>query len=359
MANWKNIILGPTPPPYGGVSIFVNALFGTVRERGVRLWTYSDLTVKDENIRYLKPFHIRIIPSLIREAFKARIVDSSYLAIEHPHKILIPLWIVAKSILRFEWVKIFHDGTLPSRYQGFSWIEKLLFDSAIKSVTEFIVVNEDLREWLLREIGVSQKVSVIKSLLPISAETFDASLPADIDKAISRHSKQVCSIGVFIPSYGFKNVADAVERIRVETGEDIGLTLIDCGYVKNDEHRSEVLAGKAWITVFTGIAQPLVLQILKRSDLFVRGFGLESYGLSRVEAIWCGIPVVATRAGETRGMRLYDFGDQEGLIMQIKESLFTSTNEKVNDWGALFQNEAEQNLADLIKVIGLEANIES
>lgn len=359
VAKSKIIILGPTPPPYGGVAIYTSALYGFVRGRGVRLWTYSDHRTNDENVRYLKPFHLKVIPSLIREAFKSRIIDSSYFAIEHPHKILLPLWIISKLLLRFVWVKIFHDGSLPFRYPAFSRLEKLLFRSAIKSVTEFVVVNENLRVWLQSEIGVKQNILVIKSLLPIPAETFDAPLPEDTDKAISRYAKKVCSIGVFIPEYGFKEVAEAVGEIRVETGEDIGLVLIDCGYVSNKSYESEVFAGRGWISVLRNVPQPVVLQILKRSDVFVRAFGLESYGLSRVEAIWCGVPVVAANSGETRGMLLYDYGDQEGLVKQIKESLFNSSKQDVQSWAAMYQREAEQNLRDLKKVIGPEGSIES
>ena len=354
MAKSKTIVLGPTPPPYGGVSIFVSTLYRSVRARGVKLWTYPDRETNDENERFLQPFRVRLVPSLIRDAFKARIVDSSYFALEHPHKILLPLWIISKLLLGFEWVKIFHDGSLPSRYPGFSRIEKLLFRSAIRSVTEFVVVNEYLRAWLRNEIGVIQQVSVIKSLLPIPDDAFNASLHERIGRAIAARAKTACSIGVFIPGYGFKEVAEAVEEIRVETGEDIGLVLIDCGYIHNPSYESEVFADRNWITVLASIPQPVVLQVLKRSDVFVRAFGLESYGLSRVEAIWCGVPVVATRAGETRGMLLYDYGDQEGLVNQIKEALFNPTEQDVQRWAALYKREAEENLRDLIKVIGLE-----
>ncbi|HEX9628494.1 MAG TPA: glycosyltransferase, partial [Pyrinomonadaceae bacterium] len=171
---------------------------------------------------------------------------------------------------------------------------------------------------------------------------------------ISRHAKKVCSIGVFIPGYGFKEVADAIARIRADSGEDIGLMLVDCGYVRNPKFESEVFIDRDWITVVANVPQSTVLQILKHSDLFVRAFGLESYGLSRVEAIWCGVPVVATRAGETRGMLTYDYGDQEGLVAQIKSALLNSNKQEILRWSSVFQKEAEQNLRDLIERIGIE-----
>jgi len=325
-----------------------------VRERGVRLWTYSDEQQEDENVRFLKPFRFGAIPSLIKDAFKARIIDSSYFAIEHPHKLLLPAWIISKLLLRFEWVKIFHDGSLPSRYPHFSRLEKILVRAAVRSVTEFIVVNEKLRDWLRDELGVKQKISVISSLLPLPPDAFDVSLQESLVKTISRHEKRVCSIGVFIPGYGFKEVADAVAQIRLESGEDIGLVLVDCGYVRNPKFESEVFADRDWITVVANVPQSTVMQILKSSDLFVRAFGLESYGLSRVEAIWCGVPVVATRAGETRGMLLYDYGDQAGLVRQMKAALLNSSQRETLHWSAVFQKEAEANLQELINMIGVE-----
>jgi len=325
-----------------------------VGERGVKLWTYSDELREDENVRFLKPFRFKTVTSLIKDAFKARIIDSSYFAIEHPHKILLPAWIISKLLLRFEWVKIFHDGSLPSRYPSFTRIEKVLVRAAIDSATEFIVVNEKLRDWLRDQFGVTQKISVISSLLPLPPDAFDASLHKSLDKAILRHAKRICSIGVFIPGYGFKEVADGLARIREETSEDIGLVLVDCGYVHNPKFESEVFADRDWITVVANVPQSTVLQILKRCDVFVRAFGLESYGLSRVEALWSGVPVVATRAGETRGMLLYDYGDQDGLVRQMKAALLDSNKQEILHWSAVFQKEAEENLQNLVTAIGLK-----
>src|SRR5437762_719691 len=124
------------------------------------------------------------------------------------------------------------------------------------------------------------------------------------------YSKGVCSIGVFFPSYGFKDVAEAVERLRNRTSEDIGLILLDGGFVRDEQYRNETLRCRDWITVLEKVPNPELYKILKRSDVFVRAFADESYGIARIEAIWCGIPVVATRAGETRGMLLYDFGNE-------------------------------------------------
>ena len=352
----KVILLGPLPPPYGGVAIYMSALREFVRGRGVRTWSYPYQERKEPDTDYFKHKRLGIVPLLIRDGFKARILDASHFHIEYPNPILVTLWTALKPLLRFDWVKVIHDGSLPSRYDNFGPARRSIFRLAVRSVTEFIVVNEDLNLWLRNKVKVKQKISVIRSLLPIPPGAFDAAstpLPTEIDGAIEGFRKRVCSIGVFIPDYGFRDIADGLEKIRRDTGENIGLILIDGAFICDENYRSEVLQQRDWITVVSNVAHPEVLRILKKSDVFVRGFRFESYGLSRVEAIWCGLPVVATDVGETRGMLLYDYGDEEELIRQIKEALFNPPVQQTQTWAEQFQREAQENLRALMKTLGL------
>jgi len=349
----KIIIFGPLPPPFGGVAIFMSALYEYLKGYGVRMWTYGGQKKDDPEIKFIRHRRLAIIPALLREGFKARIVDSSHFHLEYPNKILVPVWVTLKLLLRFEWLKIMHDGSLPTRYRSFSPVQKLLFQAAARSVNEFIVSNKDLQLWLQNEVGVTQKVSIIPCLLPVPPHASNASLPAGLEDSLSRYSKRVCSIGVFIPSYGFKHVAQAVEKIRQETLENVGLILLDGAFVCDESYRSEVLQGRDWITVLRSVPNSAVYQILKKSDVFVRSFGFESYGISRVEAILCGLPVVATRTGETRGMLLYDYGDEEELARQIKRALSHPPTQEIWMWAKQYQREAEENLQGFKKALKL------
>jgi glycosyltransferase involved in cell wall biosynthesis len=161
----------------------------------------------------------------------------------------------------------------------------------------------------------------------------------------------ICSIGAFIPTYGFKHIADAVEGIRRESGLNIGLLLIEGSFAHVESYNSEVMQQREWIIVLRDIPHSQVLNILKRSDVFVRGVAFESYGLSRVEALWSGTPVVATRVGETRGMLLYEYGNVKELIEQIKKALFNTSIEDIKAWGDHFYKEANSNLAALTRLI--------
>ncbi len=351
----KLVLLGPYPPPYGGVSIYIKSLFEVLKDRGVELWTYSDEKITAPNVFYMKDKRWELLRLLIRRGSKVRIVDCSHFLIEYP-SILVPLWVVLKSLLRFEWIKIMQDGSLPSRFERFNPIQRELFRLATESVTEFIVISEELETWLRAEIGVIQKVTLIKNLFPLRYSSAEKLLTRETEMSLApylQRPRRVCSIGVFIPSYGFKQVAEAVERIRHESGTDVGLLLLDGDFATDLTYRSEVLSGRNWITVLKNVTHPVVLEILRRSDAFVRGFGLDSYGLSRVEAIWSGLPVVATRAGETRGMLLYDFGDVEELVGQLKKALFSEHSIDTNYWAELYRKEAEKNLSALVSKLGV------
>jgi glycogen(starch) synthase len=349
----KQILLGPFPPPFGGVSIFMRALFDLSKGRGIRAWNYGRLA-SEENVRHIKIRRLGIVPALLSEGFKARIIETAHFHLEYPNAILLPIWLAFKVILRFEWVKILHDGSLPSRYSGFGFVQRLLFRLAVRSVTEFVVVSEDLGNWLKNSIGVSQRISHIPSLLPVSTARLNAKIPGELQQALAGFrscQRRIISIGAFIPSYGFKHVAQAVERIRNESGVDIGLLLIDANFARDEEFRADVLDGREWITVLEEAPHSAIYSILRESDLFVRGFQLESYGISRIEALWSGIPVIATNVGETRGMRLYEFGDIPELVRQIKESLDQPFPLEARLAAERFHIEAAENFDRYMKVI--------
>jgi glycosyltransferase involved in cell wall biosynthesis len=354
----KRIILfGPLPPPHGGVAIYMKALVAHFRGPNIRVWTYTGQKLKGAKVRFVAHRRLGTLWALIAEGRNARILDASHFHLEYPNPLLLPVWIVLKWLVGFEWFKNVLDGSLPKRYPQFGRVQRWLFHRAVNAVDEFVVVSEDLRRWLQEDLKLRQSITVIPCLLPTPLGETITTLSSETAKSLEpylSHGKRVCSIGVFFPSYGFKDVAEAVEELRKRTGKDIGLLLLDGGFVRDENYRDEVLWGRDWITVLEKVPNPEIYQVLKRSDVFVRAFADESYGISRIEALWCGIPVVATRAGETRGMLLYDFGDVEQLIRQLQAVLLYPVLEETNPWAARYRREAEENLKAVARVLGIE-----
>lgn len=354
----KVILYGPLPPPYGGVSVYMSFLVEHLRGQVARVWSVlGDRTRRDPLVRFVSHRRLGVVPALMSEARGARVLDATHFHLEYPNRLLLPLWLAAKRLLGFEWHKNVHDGSLPARHRDFGPAQRWLFRLAARNVTEFVVVSDELGRWLRDEIKVTQPVHVIPGLVPIPDATFAAGLPETTERALGvylRRRRRVCSIGAFIPAYGFLHAAQAVEALRRETNDDIGLALLDGTFARDEDYRREVLAGRDWITVAENVPNPQVYEILRRSDCFVRAFGQESYGISRVEATWCGLPVVATTAGETRGMLTYEFSDVDELTRQLRRALFERPTAEVERWSAEFRREAEENLRALREVLGLD-----
>lgn len=354
----KRIILfGPLPPPYGGVAIYMKALVAHFRQAKIRVWTYGGARPADARVRFVAHRRLGTLFALLAEGRNARILDASHFHLEYPNSLLVPVWLVLKRFLHFEWYKNVLDGSLPKRYPGFGALQRWLFHRAVNAVDQFVVVSEDLRRWLQEEIKVRQPVTVIPCLLPTPFAEDNTALSSDTAEQLQFYfsqEKRVCCTGVFFPSYGFRDVAEAVAELRERTGKDIGLVLLDGGFVRDENYREEVLWDRDWITVLEKVPNPEIPEILKRSDVFVRAFGDESYGISRIEALWCGVPVVATRAGETRGMLLYDFGDVEQLVSQLQAVLLYPVMEEPNPWAARYRLEAEENLQALATLLGIQ-----
>jgi len=347
----KLILFGLYPPPYGGVAIYVYALNEFLKRFGVNCELKIYRRRSDSNCNGVKPTVASVFKNFVKVKKGDTCVDSTAFFLGDLFVNVMLAWLLIKLLRRFKWIKIIHDGSLPARYKTFGIVRKSFCRLSIKFVDEFIAVSEDIYFWLRNNMNVKQKVSLIKSLLPIPSNQSNSSLSVEVERSISRYEKLVCSIGVFIPSYGFKHIADAVENIRDESALDIGLLLIDGSFAVDENYESEVLQEREWIIVLKNIPHPQVLQFLKRSDVFVRGLAFESYGLSRVEALWSGTPVVATRVGETRGMLLYDFGNEKELIQQIKRALFHPPTEDIKAWGDHFYKEANDNLMALIRLL--------
>src|ERR1041384_874326 len=168
---------GPVPPPYGGVSVYVDRIRRRLRNNGVRIWSYPHKSDRQIDATFFHHRRLGIIPLVVRDGYAARVLDTSHFHLEHPNTLLVPVWLLLIRLFRIEWVKMIFDGTLPSRYQEFTKNQRFLFRLAIRRVAEFVVVHEDLAHWLREEIKVAQPITIIPCLIapPAAASTRRAS----------------------------------------------------------------------------------------------------------------------------------------------------------------------------------------
>ena len=345
------ILLGPYPPPYGGISIFNYTLFHYFNNRGMRAWAYGHANSKPNGVSEFLPKVSILATLLCKEGRRATFLDSLGYFLEYPSLKLVLTWIILKPFLKFHWIKVLHSGTLPSRFPRFSFLEKCAAILTVRFADEFIVVHNDLKVWLETTFRAKQKIWHICSLLPEYDSSDDCHLPKEVRQARASCKKLICSIGAFSPNYGFQIIAEVMEEIREETGESIGLVLIDGAFTREEAYKINTLNQREWITVLQEIPHPVLREILKKCDLFIRSTESESLGLSKIESILCGTPVVCTPVGETRGMQLFEFGNRDQMKVQIKKALFEDEKRVPASLVKTFRQEAENNLDSLESIL--------
>ena len=65
--------------------------------------------------------------------------------------------------------------------------------------------------------------------------------------------------------------------------------------------------------------------LMEDADVVVRGHARESYGLSRVESLLAGTPVVGTPVGEQLFVATYEYGDPDSLRAALGRPCATSS----------------------------------
>jgi N-acetyl-alpha-D-glucosaminyl L-malate synthase BshA len=197
-------------------------------------------------------------------------------------------------------------------------------EKAYHEITRFGIWESDgvtvVSEWLLREteriFHVGREMRVIPNFVdterfaPDGEPTFRARLAAPDEKLIVHASN-------FRPVKRVPDVVRVFARIRERL--PARLVLVGDG---PDLPRAAELASELDVKdslIFAG-QQAAVETLLKVSDLFLLPSEFESFGLSALEALSCGVPVVGTSSGGTsevvdheRAGFLFDVGDTDSM----------------------------------------------
>lgn len=265
------------------------------------------------------------------------------------------IWRLNNRIKKNNWIKIIHDGSLPQRYEKFTEAQKKFVKRTLRTAAGVIVVNPLLERFVRTRLGYGGRIVEIGSLLPMEQKEGTA-LPEDVTGFMASYDKIILSAGTCEESYGFQQIVEAFKNAAPRlSGIRTGLIFVDGNFAETNaeyEKKRERLQREENVLLITkGLPHDVMLELMKKSDIFVRGFFFESYGISRAEAILCGTPVIATNVGKTDGMRLYEYGDIKTLEEHMTELLTRGADSQFDRWVEFYQREAESNFRILMETL--------
>lgn len=318
------VVFGPWPPPWGGVASHVRDLVSNLARQGfpVRVLGYGDFGwnsgVRKVSVTRRGWWRTRLWLSLALRP--GRVLHDHTDMLPYPDAQLLRALSEIVRARRSPWVLTLHDETLIARFTRWPKGTRDTFEEYVRQPEQLICVGTRLAGFV-RQRGVpAGRVTNIPPLLPLTEDASGA-LPDADQSFLAAHAPTISAVGVFEANYDLPTLVRAFPTIRARHPR-AGLLIIDAGFtrdpgvVREAQRALDQLPASSY-RLLTCVPRDRVRRLLGVSTVFVRGTRLESFGLSRVEAILGGTPVVTTPSGETRYMRLYTCGNAEQLAAEV------------------------------------------
>ncbi len=326
-ANSKIALIGPYPPPYGGISVHIQRLKGQLMKR----WGY-DCVVYDlgKQGELPKKNIIRI------KSVKTWLLKYFFTAKEDVIHLHDPDWraraiMGLMGLLGKKTVISIHGASLADSLKGGGWFRRHIIKFTIRHTSFIIALNPKIKELAL-SLGVKpERIEVIPSFIsPSIKEEEVAEISQEMWDFMDSHSPVISANAFRITFYnnqdlyGIDMCIDLCAYLK-QYYPKVGFVfcLPDIGDYEYFHKMKQKIAEKGIEDNFLFQTKPCQLYpILMKSDVFVRPTNTDGYGVSVGEAIYFKVPVVASNVcPRPEGTILFKSRDIDNFISKVKDVL--------------------------------------
>lgn len=305
-------IIGPYPPPYGGISVHVKRMKKYLKGRGVDVKVYED----NKRVFLKAPF------------LKGQIIH--FHSISKKKRILIGfLAIFNKKIVLTIHGESLHDQLLQS-----SWITRQLLLFSMKRISRIICVNSRILKELV-DLGIdADKLTFLPAYIsPIEDEYDFKRIPDEVWNFIN-NSKFLMAANGWISFYknqdlyGMDMLIELMRRLKAEA-YDVSMIIAVLGsHIQNRDKRLYYEDLKSKIIKYSLLNEILLYEpmdtefypILKKSSLFIRPTNTDGYAVSLAEALYYKVPSVASDAAHRpQGTLIFETRNINDLYIKTVE----------------------------------------
>ncbi len=319
----KVLLLGPYPPPHGGVQIHLVALREFLRRSGVAS-AVIDITrhkkVEADEIYYPKNA-VALIALLGRLKYD----------IVHLHfggdltSRLLALTLVCRAMPRpKKLVMTFHSGGYPTSEAGRTAQPGTFRGFVLRRLDCVIGVNQALVD-MFRRFGVTaDRVRLIPPHSPVQVEQVSSAdkWPEKLATFFATHSPVLLTVGLLEPEYDLPLQIEMLNELR-RTSPRAGLVIIGSGSL--EQNIRERIASKAYadhILLCGDVPHALTLEAISRSSVLMRTTHYDGDSISVREALSLGTPVLATDNGmRPAGVHLISAANPASLSRDVERCL--------------------------------------
>jgi len=328
MTMTKVLLVGPCPPPYGGMAV-------QIREWHQRLTQMEGYECSVLNIgeSRAKPVdgcipvlgyadYLRKLYDFAKRGYLFHLVTTG-----HSFK----SWLsgfacaVVGATNGRRTVLVFGSGDAPAYMRKASMLSRLLIRGTLRLGGRIICRNEQMRKALIGMGADSSKISIVPGFLGIHSHQ-RAPLPEAIREFAEKHfpvlgaTVYVPESGDLLPEYGIELVISALKGLRAAYPR-LGVVIIGPGPGTTSQING--FAGVDQHIMFTGpLPHETVLGVMRKLTIFMRPTYTDGDSISVREALALGVPVVASDTDfRPDGVITFRKGDLQDFVEKLRHAV--------------------------------------
>jgi len=313
----KVLMVGPYPPPHGGISVHVLAARQMLEQAGLhcRVLNTASHGAKSGSARNW----MGVLWAVARHARQAWTIHV------HTNGHNWKSWFVAAicglaANSRGGSVLTLHSGLLPSYLSGATGWQMALARFACSRYTRVVCVSPEILQ-SISSLGVSRRrADILPAYLGTTAR--QAPLRHDLTEWLGAHSPVLSTALFYRPEYGFDLLMTAVLRLRAKFPR-LGCIVMGSGEDRLEAERLIQKSGLGDAVLLMGdVPHDVCLALISQSDVFVRPTLCDGDSVSVREALSLGVPVVASATGQRpEAAVLFDSGSADALTAKLESTL--------------------------------------
>jgi glycosyltransferase involved in cell wall biosynthesis len=314
----KLLLIGPYPPPHGGISVHVSEAGKKLQQAGFEVRVLNTDRTSTPSGEYLC---FRSVGQLICLLWKHARHGWAFHMHTNGHNrnswLLASLCGMVSKLGPGSFLTL-HSGMTPAYLEG-GLLRRFGARRVCSLYDRVIGVNVEILN-ALKKAGVpADKLDVLPAYL---AAYPSSELPSQLDLFFQEHWPVFTTVLFFRPEYGFEFLLKGLSRLR-ESYPKLGCLLMGDGET-SVEARLAILKEEIGesISLLGDVSHDLCLALMSRSDAFLRCTFSDGDSISVREALSAGVPVVASDIGHRpAGALLFRAGDLDEFAASVEEAL--------------------------------------
>jgi glycogen synthase len=317
------LLLGPYPPPHGGVETNLVAIRSFLLKRGISCSVIN--ITRHRKVERDGVYYPGGAFEVLRLLFR---LDYDVL---HLHvggmlsRRVLRLALACSCMPGKKTVFTFHSGGYPSTPKAQSTDSHSFDGFVLRRFDRLIAVNQEIADFFLR-LGVArERVHIIAPHASADGEDYTGELVEPLTGFFARHQPVLISAGQLEPEYNLQLQIEALGRL-LTTYPDAGLVLLGHGSLEEDlRNLIESKPFSGHILLCGDVPHTLTMRAVYRSAGMLRTTLYDGDAISVREALYLGTPVIATDNGmRPAGVRLVPMSDVNALSAAIRETMALS-----------------------------------